>query len=383
MRAGLQADDLTGACDAGARFAARGLATVVLLAPGAGGGAAPPADVVVLDTESRGAAPADAARRARAATAGLAAARPAWVFKKVDSTLRGPLAAELGGALAGSGAALALLAPAFPAQARTVVDGAVRVAGRDAAETPVARDPAFPPTGASALAALGWAGPHPVAAVPLVTVRHPPALAARLDRALATGHRGLVADAETDEDLAALVAAAEGRPLLLAGSAGLAGALAARLAPAPPPGARPRLPGPLLVVAGSAHPATRAQLERLRARLGGEPAAAAAIAIEAAPPPGADPAPAAQTVAGALAARVRERVVGRGRPGTLLLTGGDTAAAVCRALGATTVRLTGELEPGLAAGVLQDGAAAGVTVVTKAGGFGDPDALVRTWEACR
>ena len=42
--------------------------------------------------------------------------------------------------LDGAGLAVALLAPAFPAQKRVVVDGQVRVDGRLADETPVARD---------------------------------------------------------------------------------------------------------------------------------------------------------------------------------------------------------------------------------------------------
>ena len=71
------------------------------------------------------------------------------------------------------------------------------------------------------------------------------------------------------------------------------------------------------------------------------------------------------------------------RPGTLLLTGGETAVAVCRALETASLRLDGEVEPGLARGALLDGPFAGLAVVTKAGGFGDPDTLVRVWEACR
>ena len=67
MRVGIQADDLTGACDTGAVFAARGLATVVLL-PGAHLPATP-ADVLVIDSESRARPVAEARCRAlRAAT---------------------------------------------------------------------------------------------------------------------------------------------------------------------------------------------------------------------------------------------------------------------------------------------------------------------------
>ena len=74
--------------------------------------------------------------------------------------------------------------------------------------------------------------------------------------------------------------------------------------------------------------------------------------------------------------------VERSRPGALLLTGGETAIAVLRALGAGGLRLAGEIEPGVALGALVGGPFDGLALVTKAGGFGDPDLLVRVWEAC-
>ena len=55
--------------------------------------------------------------------------------------------------------------------------------------------------------------------------------------------------------------------------------------------------------------------------------------------------------------------------GGLVLTGGDTAAAVCRRLGAILIELHGELIPGIAAGALLDGRHAGLPVITKAGAF--------------
>jgi uncharacterized protein YgbK (DUF1537 family) len=371
---GIQADDLTGACDTGAAFAARGLDTVVLF-PGAPGPPAAP-DVLILDTESRALDPGRAGARAREAAARLAAGGAALLYKKVDSTLRGAVGAEVAGARAGAARPLVLLAPAFPAQARTVQDGVLRVAGRPADETPIGADPTFPATGASVLALGGAGGPHPVAALPLSTLRRGvAAVRARLARALDTGGGLLVADAETDADLEAVAAAAGGLPALLAGSAGLARVLARGLPARPAPS--PVLRRPLLVVAGSAHPATRAQLDRLAGRPGAE--------VLAAPPGGAAGTPAARRrVAADLADRARqrwERPGPAGPPRTLVLTGGETALAVARALGASGLRLAGEAEPGIAVGALLDGPRAGLAVVTKAGGFGDPDALVRLLEA--
>ncbi len=372
MLLGIQADDLTGACDAGAPFAARGLSTLVVVpdTTGARADPAPEPAVRVVDTESRG-LPADRARaRARTAAAALASAGPAVLYKKMDSTARGHVGAELAGVLEGAGLAATVVAPAFPAQARTVVNGQVRVAGRllDAAAMPGAE---LPGTGASLLALLAVAGLRPVGGLPLETVRRGrAATVARIGRFLATGGRGLVVDAETDRELDVVAAAADGAPVLLAGSAGLAAALAARLVPAPPP-APPRLPlaRPILIVAGSPHPATRGQLDLLAGRA--DVSVLAPSRLEAGSDPGRR-----RAVAGRLAADAR-RAIERARPGTLVLTGGETAIAVVEALQAAGLRLAGEVEPGLAAGTLSGGPFDGLVTITKAGGFGDPHTLVR------
>jgi uncharacterized protein YgbK (DUF1537 family) len=379
MLAGIQADDLTGACDTGAPFAARGLETAVVVRDGDG----PPAsldttaDVLVVDTESRE-LPMEAAReRARMAGGALASRRPRVLYKKLDSTLRGHVGAEVDGMLAGAELRIGLLAPAFPAQARTVVDGRLHLDGRPADETALGRDPAFPRTGASVLALLVHGGVRPVSALPLLTVHHGPEwVAARIERFAGAGGRVLVADAETDADLSVLADGAGGRPALLAGSGGLAAALARRLAAATGRHEVAHRPPrrPLLVGAGSAHPATRAQLERLAGREG--------LDVLAPPPgPGADDPARRRETAARLGDAARARVA-RARPGALLLTGGETAIAVLRALGAGGVRLIGEVEPGLALGTLAGGPFDGLVAITKAGGFGDRDAMVRAWQAC-
>ena len=63
--------------------------------------------------------------------------------------------------------------------------------------------------------------------------------------------------------------------------------------------------------------------------------------------------------------------------GGLVLTGGETALAVCRALGATAIHICGELEVGIPWGRLAGGVAPGLPVVTKAGGFGGPESILR------
>src|SRR5690606_25502766 len=67
------------------------------------------------------------------------------LYKKIDSALRGPIAAELSGLLdALARAHRILVAPAFPAAGRTTVDGVQRLDGRPVHLTPMADDPLNP-----------------------------------------------------------------------------------------------------------------------------------------------------------------------------------------------------------------------------------------------
>lgn len=59
------------------------------------------------------------------------------------------------------------------------------------------------------------------------------------------------------------------------------------------------------------------------------------------------------------------------------MTGGDTAVAVCRALGVTGIQIIEEVAPAIPLGVMTISNGKRVKVITKAGAFGNPDALVK------
>jgi len=271
----LLADDLTGAADASAPFAGR--REVVILLPGAG---AATASLTVIDTETRGLPAAAAAAAVSAACHGLAGG----VFKKVDSTLRGPIGAELEAARVALGRGAVVLAPSLPAQGRTVRHGRLRVDGIDQGRV--------------------------------------------ID--LVGAQRNLrVMDAVTDADLDRIAKACQSDPTVLpAGSAGLAAAFA-RLEG--PPGDPPPVPAveAVLIAISSRHPASLAQAKVARA------AANPAIEVH-------------QKLAGRLARQVAERLEELGGPVAVLATGGDAAMAVCRELGITSLRPRLELLPGVA-----------------------------------
>jgi uncharacterized protein YgbK (DUF1537 family) len=177
----------------------------------------------------------------------------------------------------------------------------------------------------------------------------------RIPRALASGATVLVWDACTQQDLDAF-AAVEIPGLLYSGSAGLATALARRR-PVPRLTAPHLLPPVerVLTLCGTMHAVTQGQTRRLSVSHPGHPC----LQIR-------------------LEADEMERIVNESslrRPDAVILTGGDTAKFVLRALYALSIRLCGELAPGMPWGVVHGGLADGCLVVTKSGGFGTPDAL--------
>jgi uncharacterized protein YgbK (DUF1537 family) len=82
---------------------------------------------------------------------------------------------------------------------------------------------------------------------------------------------------------------------------------------------------------------------------------------------------AAAKIAATLAAFLRTA----GRPGTLLVSGGETLRSLCDALGVTRLCVDGELEPGVPTSVMRGGAWDGQRLVSKSGAFGEPGFLQR------
>ena len=383
------ADDLTGAADTGVQFTRAGIAARVWLRDGT-----VEAGASVFDTESRSLDPPSAASRVGALAGRLRAIGFDHFYQKVDSTLRGNLGAETAALLTALGRAFAVLAPAFPANGRTTLGGVQLVRGVPVHQTAIGRDPAHPMRFPSIAAALRSQSDLPVVEIGLDEVRRGPGrLAAALE--LAAGRPAIaVVDAERDDDLAAVAAAlaALGPRCLPVGSAGLAAHMPAAWGLRSGASARPFAPPLLrraervLFVCGSLNPATAAQVEALARARGVEPLAAsargagrrAAAALAAGTAllcsgaaRDADPA----RIAARLGRRAGEAVASL-RPDALVLTGGDTARAVLDALGGRGIALQAELLPGVPLGRIVGGELDGVTVVTKAGGFGGPDTLV-------
>ena len=199
-RVAILADDLTGALDAAAAFAAGGTT---------------PVDVVWGDHESRGGVGFAVDSETRQAPAGEAGAIVAGLlsrlegaspaFKKIDSLLRGNTLAEIAVCAASRRFGSVVVAPAFPANGRITSGGRQLFRGRS-----------------------GWEPADGAIDVGLQARSIPAALVPRGKTPVGSGT--FVCDAETETDLAGLADAVNGLapPVLWCGSAGLARVLADR-----------------------------------------------------------------------------------------------------------------------------------------------------------
>ncbi len=392
MLAGLLvADDYTGGADTGSAFAARGYRTSI-------GQDAGKSEVLVVDTDSRTSRPDVAADRVSEAVA----AHPAdVVYKKVDSTLRGNIAAETSAAVNATGADIGIVAPAFPAQGRTTAAGIHYVDGVPLDQTEYATGDENPPT-SSRLSTVLAPSEYPVESLELGTVAAgADAVSEQVQSVIEAHPEGvlLACDATHPHHLAQLAAGvvAASVDAVYVGSGGLAQHVQLS----------PQSAG-VLGIAGSTSQTTLGQLQSLpedtiihvdsvavieeseaaisdavaaaRERVAaGQPAVITtatqpgdvSAALNAGSMAGLEEAETRDRIATALAT-VARRVIEAEGIGGLFLTGGTIARAVLETLAAARIELTGHtVAAGVPMGRLHGGIADETPVVTKAGGFGD------------
>jgi uncharacterized protein YgbK (DUF1537 family) len=366
MTGWIVADDLTGACDAAAAFAVRGRKALVL---GPKEKSVFSAEVLSFSTETRD-LPTDQIRSRIEAVLQLISERDQeFLFKKVDSMFRGNTYAELEQWMALHPQRLAVLAPAYPAQKRLVRQGVLR--SRD-----IVQDYAMDLGSALARYAIGF------------ELLQCGSGAAEMMAAWERGNRLVLCDAESNCDLQATAAGGieTGLDILWMGSAGLAHVLAAvtgtvRISAVERPGGLERISAPVVFCIGSDHAVSLRQMLHLKRShpccevfLGPQSQGLVRSALES----GSDVLlriARDQRDSVSLAAAlmpIREEPIGG-----LVLSGGDTASMVCSALQVRAIEVCGEVLSGLPWGVIRGGAANGLLLATKSGGFGDEHALAR------
>jgi D-threonate/D-erythronate kinase len=427
-RIAIIADDLSSATDCGAQVVRSGLSVVVPLR----GYSLPPqartARVISVDTDSRSLPSDQAYDRVRAAAQQLLAEGWTHFYKSVDSTLRGNLGAEIEAVLDTHQPDCAIIAPAFPKYGRTTVEGVQYLHGRPLHETEFGTDPTAPVRDANIARRLAEDSPRKAGRLTLDQVRAGLAqIKSAVGKLLSDGIELVVVDIAEQEDLKriCLGLSQSGLRILWVGSTGLAEFLPLAFDAASRPGTlhQDHVPDlrPALALVGSASETTRAQLRSAQAgnrveiiRLdpaciirGGTTAVKemdqAVSHLRAAIDSGRDAAlvvnasrdeiAATQQLGAGLnlsATEVAQRIVdGLAQAGTLMVresrisgivaTGGDTANALCNALGAQALEILGEVEAGIP--IMRLLGERSLPLVTKAGGFGSPaameDALVK------
>lgn len=357
------ADDLTGALDTAGCFVGGGQPLPLIFNPAA----IPQSGSCALSTETRDMAESEALERLRAY-------QPAFdgfdgvAFKKIDSLLRGHVAAEIAHIIRRGRFDAAVLAPAFPALGR------VTRAGRQWAKL-AGHDP------------YRVVGPDLISEFTRFNIDVRTDLAA-LDKAGVP--RIFLCDAESDDDLKRIVDLGKGLlgkslgRVLWCGSAGLAEAIAGDITPLALSADR------LLVICGTRHPVATLQVKRL---CEDEPSALASL------PPNYDATVAARIVNGRLrngtwaalavdfpdlpAAQARRLLEGTlndvlprlDRPDAVIVMGGDTLAVCNDVLGARQLTVRGLLARGIAVSEFSDGAWAQMPIISKSGAFGSEDTL--------
>jgi uncharacterized protein YgbK (DUF1537 family) len=341
----LIADDLTGALDGAAEFV--GLCGPIPVIWDGVHADAPSS--LAIDTGTRERPAANAIAHVAKVAPFLKGADIA--FKKVDSLLRGAWAAELGACFALGVWRHCVFAPAFPHHGRHTLNGRQWARSDGGTWRDVAGDLA------ACLQAEGLAANF-----------------GRIDDELRDGIT--IYDATTDADLQqiASIATRARHPVLWCGTGGLARALASghHIGPSQD------LATPVLGFFGSDQSVTRAQIEACRPHLvtiGGpddigavnRSLAITGIAlVNVKLPLGMERLEAAARIVSTFT----EMASGVERPATLIVAGGETLRAACVSLGATSLEVIGQIEPGVPRSIMRGGRWDGIEVISKSGAFG-------------
>lgn len=225
MKLTIIADDFTGSNDTGVQFAKRGLSTIVTTEIEKFSKSLLEREVLVVDTESRFDDQKAAYEKVHHVTKSLLGYGNSLVYKKIDSTFRGNIGAEIAACMDGAHSNFALMIPALPSNGRVTLEGNIYVHGKLLHETEIAQDPKTPVTKSYIPDIIGEQTDKRVAVVKKSEgIYTEESLLEKIAKAKNDGVEILVFDAETTDDLELLstTIAKLPRDYILVGTAGLA-----------------------------------------------------------------------------------------------------------------------------------------------------------------
>ncbi len=394
------ADDLTGANDSSVTFAEAGFDTLLALSPSELNNAFNDhSNVYAVSTDTR-ANLAQAAEITAKTVQGAMKNGVNRLYLKIDSTMRGSVSGQIGGAVQAWQSqydnAVAVICPAYPVMGRTIENGRLLVNGVPVQDTPSGKDAICPVLTEIMTELLPGS-------VSLPCNDNPQALAEAIT---ASGASQVIVDAKSEADLDQIAAAIAliGDAALPVGSAGLARAVAKTM---PLPTTRntanplPVSP-PVLIVVTSIHDTSQQQVDEYIASFGARSAvfsphpaqlqADSALSaledqIEALLAAGsktviirANPSryPAVTNPGKVFAerlARLAIRALEKQSFGALVLFGGDGSAALLEQMQVQSLQVLRPMVEGVPLATICGTAYDGLPVLTKSGGFGNPDLL--------
>jgi D-threonate/D-erythronate kinase len=405
------ADDLTGAGDTGVQFSKRGLKTIIITGNDHIKSTLKNCDVLVVNTDSRPDPQEVAYNKAHEVGKIAKAENIKYFYKKIDSTMRGNIGAEISGLMDSLGISHTFMVPALPSYGRTTVNGKVLVNGIPVSDTGFARDPRNPVNESYIPGIISRQTDKSTALITLEDVRSGrEAFVQKLRSVMAAGARIIIIDAGKNEDidLIASVIAEIRETILFSGCSGLAEYLSKYLD-------FNKEKKSSVVIAGSVSEVTRKQIEfaadkmrvslvdietfkiftgkkeeerkrvlelARKACLRGEDliirSAPNDEAISESVAKGKETGLGRSEVSGLIALFLgeiaRDIIMETGIRG-MLLTGGDTAINAAKCLNVSGIIIRDEILHSIPYGYFADEQYKDIIIVTKAGGFGSEDAI--------
>ena len=423
---GVIADDFTGANDTGLQFSKQGALTGMFLNLSDIDKALNEFDVVVLDTESRFDDKKTAFEKVMQTSRFLKQNGVSHIYKKLDSTMRGNIGAEIDGAIEGACAKAAFVVPAMPSMGRTTAGGICYVNGIAVSQTEAANDPKSPVISSYIPDIIALQSKRNIQCIDLKEVQSGiDALCEKIIRLIKSGSQIIVIDASSDDELEVIAKAVTkvNEQKVFVGSPGFAEFVGKSLKV----GSLRRqksnfmrkkdsVSKSVLIAAGSVSEVTIEQVyfatkerninvinldfermfnqkenEKIRIieTAGGGLASGNDVIIR--PVRNREDVEKARKIAakagfngfecseniGLFIGDTISRICKEFKPGGLVLTGGDIAIKIIKAMGVTGTIIKDEVLPGIASGNFVSNEFGNVTFVTKAGAFGKEDALIK------
>jgi uncharacterized protein YgbK (DUF1537 family) len=406
------ADDLSGACDTAVQFKNAGYKTMVLNNPASFLSLDSQYSAIALTTNSRDVTPDEAREKVEEACRYLKTLPNTNIYKKMDSTWRGNIGAELEVLMENLGYKFALICSAYPQNNRIGLGGYLLVDGQLLQYSPIAKDPASPIRQGYLPHILQRQTSLPVVYINLQIIEGGLQELRNfiLGKLEEEGPCLFIADGVLDShlDTLALLTNTNLPPHIYVGSAGLSSALLRQKKDTLPP----EKSLPVLTFIGSVHPRSNLQVEEMINKTGVKDITLSAeylldpaleqlkdliqrmvtilnrgedLVIRTSRSTedveklkdrgvklGLNGAEISNQVA-LVIQKLLSRILVQVKIAGIMITGGATALELVEGTGAQGIEVIKEIEPGVPLGKIVGGIVDGLPIITKAGGFGSLD----------